>query len=285
MEPQNTQLPPDPRLARGKVAHYNRDEIVSQLDSFYHFLPHIPTSAIHRAPPNGWPSITAEALERRGIHKTAEAIELMRHLPYISLDGGARPWFIPDGFVCDYRLFGRDDLTSRTKPGWMYDVERGSATTVDGDEERWSPWVVQLTAGTDREANCYMLDTTDGTVTRYCVMQCLYDPRYDKGDPRSWRDRLCDDETRTLDGQIEEWQAWYRDWELLALPSYIRTDGIPEDPELFVRRKGDGPGSFRWEETEALQKIYRDHGWPDKYEKEKCHQALIGWWRGGKGCE
>jgi hypothetical protein len=83
MASQSSSLLPDPRL-ENKIAHYNRDEIIGDIFSFYNFLPHISASNIARAPLDGWPEITASILAVHGIQKTAEAIELMRRLPYIS---------------------------------------------------------------------------------------------------------------------------------------------------------------------------------------------------------
>ena len=90
MTSQSSSLLPDPRL-KNKIAQYDRDEIVADIFSFYNFLPHVSASNIARAPPDGWPEITASSLAVHGIHKTPEAIELMRHLPYISYE---QPWIM-----------------------------------------------------------------------------------------------------------------------------------------------------------------------------------------------
>lgn len=79
MASQNSTPLPDPRLG-GKTAHYDRNEIIADLLSFYEFLPHISTSQIAKAPPGGWPKITASNLAVHGIYKTSEALELLRHL-------------------------------------------------------------------------------------------------------------------------------------------------------------------------------------------------------------
>ncbi|KAI1382678.1 uncharacterized protein F4822DRAFT_102343 [Hypoxylon trugodes] len=279
---------PDPRLG-GSTSTYNRQDVISQLESFYTFLPHIPAAAVHKPPADGWPSITAETLGFQ--NKSPEVIELLRRLPYIDInsDPDTHPWIAPEAFPCDYRVVARKDLSSRDTPGWVLNVrhdagflahnasddDRGIGSRFEIREETWPPWVVQLTTGTDREGACYMLDTTDGTVTMYCVSKYLYDPTYAKDDPRAWRDRMCDFETRTLANQLNEWRRQYCDMILLGLPNVDRGDY----PSLFVRREGDGSESFEWQETEELRSIYREHGWPDNYDKERCHRALEKWWR------
>ncbi|KAG4429076.1 hypothetical protein IFR05_015443, partial [Cadophora sp. M221] len=41
------------------------------------------------------------------------------------------------------------------------------------------------------------------------------------------------------------------------------------------------PGSYCFEEMEAMRKIYTEHGWPDleKYQKDACIQAVEVWYR------
>lgn len=286
---------PDPRLG-GRTATYNRDEIIFELESFYAFLPHIPPSAIHHAPPGGWPNITREILrEKRHItNKTDEAVELLRRLPYIA---GQRPWIAPECFPCDYRLASQEP-DPLTDPRWLRHV------SDDGLLERWPPWVVQLTSGMDREGRCYMLDTTDGTVTKYVMTDsgCAADePTYAEDDPRSWRDKWCFWETMTLKDQLDEFRRRYRGLTWLGVPT-------SDHPGIYIRGDMAQPGSVWWEETEVrqrvsdsvalfdihgemetnftflqqLQRIYREHGWPDDFKGDECRAALMLWWQSRK---
>ncbi|KAI1420681.1 hypothetical protein F5Y12DRAFT_772013 [Xylaria sp. FL1777] len=270
---------PDPRLG-GATSKYDRSDVIAQLESFYAFLPHIPTSAVHKAPAGGWQSITPETA---GLgNKTREVVELLRRLPYIDGPADNHPWIAPEAFPCDYRVLAREDLNPRDTPGWVYNVRddagfvtrRGVEPERQAEEEAWPPWVVQLTTGTDREGQCYMLDTTDGTVTAYYICRSLYEPTYASDDPRAWRDRMCELETRTLADQLEEWRREYRDMCFLGLPNVDRGNY----PSLFFRSESDGPSSYQWRETEELRAIYCEHGWPDNYKKAACHEALDRWW-------
>lgn len=225
---------PDPRLASPSV--YNRDEIVFQLSAFYESLPHVSASMINDAPENGWPSISKSSLEAWGIHKTDEAIELLRHLPYLS--GDEHAFVAPAGFACDYRIIGTAD--ENTAPGWLWGLKF--------DDASWPAWVVQLTAGADREGACYMLDTTDGTVTRGRSVGFRFPPSYGEDDPRAWRDRLCDDVTLPLQAQLQIWAAEYRDLIYLAVPPSISDYACPG---VYVRSDKDGPGSVDWDEIQV----------------------------------
>lgn len=235
--------PQDPRL--DKPARYNRDDIVSDLQSFYAFLPHVHPSIVHFAPPGGWDVITPENLAKHNIHKTDEVATLLRHLPYIS---GPKPWIGPLALACDYRLVA-EEPTAPSKPGWLFDAS----------DKEWPEWVVQLTAGTDRDGSCWMLDTTDGTVTRYCVVGFEYPPSYAENDPRSWRDR-CDPETMTLGDLLEEWRGSYHDTMLIGVPQPTDYPFVGA-PDIYYSLPQDGPGSWRWEETEVSRRRKHHHPW------------------------
>lgn len=63
---------------------YSRDDVVAEINSLYKFLTklYIPSEAIIYPPLGGWPEITTHELSFLG--KTVEAIDLTRHLPFIS---------------------------------------------------------------------------------------------------------------------------------------------------------------------------------------------------------
>lgn len=229
---------PDPRLGN-TIAHYDRDEIVAELLSFYNFLPHVSASDIAVAPPGGWPEITAESLAVHGIHKFPEVIELMRHLPYISYD---EPWIRITAMVCDYRRVTVSPTAYREHPPWLYDVL----------EKPWPAWVIQSTSGLDREGQNYMLDTTDGTVTMYCTGGDFrgYPLTYKPEDPRSWRDREAYPETVTLKDWLETTREEYCQMDVVAVPN------IPGPPiygatQLLFHTRPLQPGSRDFREIEV----------------------------------
>lgn len=271
---------PDPRLG-GRTAHYDRSAVIASITSLYASLPHIPASELHLPPSSttGWFSITPSTLAASGIHKTAEAVALLQQLPYISAHDpstdpdptSSHPWIQPECFPCDYRLVARgDDLSTRTRPGWMYDVRSSTAPSDDDESESASPpfpppWVVQLTSGTDREGRCYMLDTSDGTITAHTVVRFEYEPSYAENDPRRWRDRWCEDSTLTVAEWVEEVKREWRSMEVLGVPPVATVEGEVAGamerwwwPSLYFRKKGAGPGDWQWEEVEVSHVWSRD---------------------------
>lgn len=131
MSPPKPAPAPDPRLG-DKLSAFHCNEVVSQLESFYDFLPHIPSTAVHKAPAGGWPSITAETLGANLGQKSAEVIELLRRLPYINgigRHGGlctdSHPWIANEAYPCDYRAVAQSnsgELSDRDTPGWVFNV-------------------------------------------------------------------------------------------------------------------------------------------------------------------
>jgi hypothetical protein len=88
---------------------------------------------------------------------------------------------------------------------------------------------VQLTAGTDREGHHYILDTTDGTISRYCcTSHGQYPPTYPDDDPRSWRDRYTDPETVTLKEWLKHWKEEYLKMTVLTIPADYSGYGSPD---------------------------------------------------------
>jgi hypothetical protein len=196
-------------------AHYNRNEIVADLFSFYTFLPHVSTSTIHSAPPGGWPEITEASLALHNIHKSPKAIDLLRHLPYIS---GKEPWILVTALVCDYRCVTISP-DAREKPGWLYNAA----------SKQWPAWTVQLTDGTDREGHAYILDTTDGTVSRHCYTSYgRYPPSYSADDTRGWRDRYTDPETLTWREWLGYCRGEYVKMSVLTIPPDYGGYGAPD---------------------------------------------------------
>ncbi|KFZ15558.1 hypothetical protein V501_02658 [Pseudogymnoascus sp. VKM F-4519 (FW-2642)] len=221
--PDPRQLPPDPRLS--SPATYSREVAISSIISLYQSIPHIDPSDIQFPPPDGWPEITAASLAERGLHKTDEAVEILRSLPYIS---GVRPWVAPDSFALDYRRV----LKKGRAAGFVWELAGYD------NSKSVPPWVVQVTTGTTQSLRAYMLDTSDGTFTRYMQMVVYPEPTsfYSTDDPRCWRNE-CDDRTWPIEQLMQEWQAKYRSLEWLGLPGNMNWPNVLEydgEPDVIL---------------------------------------------------
>ena len=78
-----------------------RDELVSELTSFYEFLVglHLPADVLKRPPPGGWPGITQERLGF--LNKDDDVIDVLRHIPYITRDDHLERIEIHRELVCN----------------------------------------------------------------------------------------------------------------------------------------------------------------------------------------
>ena len=131
--------------------------------------------------------------------------------------------------------------------------------------------LVDADAGTDQMLAAYMLDTSDGTFTRYMQMVVYPEPTslYSTDDPRCWRN-VCDDRTWHVEQLVQEWQAKYRNLEWLGMPGNMKW------PSVLVY--DDEPDGFLSEECVKIRDIYREHGWPDNYRSAECRVTVQSYW-------
>jgi hypothetical protein len=124
--------------------------------------------------------------------------------------------------VCDYRRVAVSP-EAREKPGWFSNAA----------EKQWPAWTVQLTDGIDREGHQYILDTTDGRISRSCYGgHGEYPPIYRDNVSRSWRDRHTDPETVTLKEWLKYWKEEYLKMTILTIPPDYDGYGSPDN--MFV---------------------------------------------------
>lgn len=139
---------------------FDPGKIIAALGDFYTFLaklPWIEPADVLSPPPGGWPNITRENFACLG--KNDEVIELLRHLPYIRMDGKGlyeRDYALAySTFPCDYRR------SYFQKPNFTEDAQPWEVPETDGGRFSFPPWVVPLTYGKNH-GDYLMLDTTDG---------------------------------------------------------------------------------------------------------------------------
>ncbi|KAI1779299.1 hypothetical protein F4818DRAFT_246224 [Hypoxylon cercidicola] len=117
-------------------------------------------------------------------------------------------------------------------------------------------------------------------------MYYVYEPTYPEGDPRSWRDRCCD-ETLPIREFLDRWRQKYMNMEWLGIPnkklSAIRTGWIPYDDEEgddSDSEEDDPQPKGKWaDDTTHLVRIYKEHGWPHDFKRDECRRALLEWKR------
>ncbi|GKT66383.1 hypothetical protein ColTof4_14485 [Colletotrichum tofieldiae] len=258
--PDPRDLPPDPRLP-GHQPQYSRDNIVASLESFYQSLPHVDPSLVRRAPPGGWPEITSESLAAARMRPLNErAISLIRHLPYID---GSPFWITPETFPINYRTaVALVPAIGVYKPKWVHALSHDLQSF-----ECLPPWVFQLSMSVNRDGDIWLLDTMDGTVTKYIITGATYpEPvgRYKEGDPRMWREKLCDDVTLPLESWLEGMLEMFKKFLHFGIPRHSDPGVLWPDQKWSI-------------EIEEIKKILVRNGWPENYRGEECRKELAEW--------
>lgn len=172
------QLTPDPRLPGGVGSRYNREEVIKSITEFYQLLAELPLiepSDVVYPPSEGWPNITKDSFDILG--KTDEVIELLKHLPYITVskdpdgDGFTPRPISPDTFVVDYQsefsLNSVGPFRERFGERWF-----SKFTPFLPDKHKIPLWVIPLTYPEDTVSGVFwLLDTSDGEFSDYL---CLF---------------------------------------------------------------------------------------------------------------
>lgn len=88
------------------------------------------------------------------------------------------------------------------------------------------------------------------------------DADYESEDPRAWRNHCG--ETRLLDELLNEWRENFESLHWVAFSEKVWIDEGVRDHD-------------REKQCEQLQKIIREHGWPNNFRRKECKEALEAW--------
>ncbi|KAI0176930.1 hypothetical protein BJ166DRAFT_10815 [Pestalotiopsis sp. NC0098] len=230
------------------MSGYNRDQTIAAVRSFYTFfatLPRLSTEDILDPPETGWPDLTDAYLA--GLGKTPIVCDLLRHLPYIRPNGLGNQQIGPWTTAINY-----NDSTAR----WT--LARG---LVDGNMAPIGagvvpPHVAVLTSGS-RYGSWLLLDTETGTITDFIQQERPERPEPGQDSPDAWRAY----HTRPAEEFFEEWKEKYRILEWAPL----------------IENADDGVMFCYDAHSEEVRQIYRDHGWPDRFDRAACAESIRGW--------
>jgi hypothetical protein len=132
-----------------------RTEVATALRDFYGFLARLPwlePSDILEPPAQGWPNISNDNFAP--LHKNSAVIELLKHLPYLRMDGSFERYALAwSTYPCDYRR----DYFQKVEPG----IDCWEIPDTSQRDYNFPEWVVPLTYG-KVHGQYIMLDTTDG---------------------------------------------------------------------------------------------------------------------------
>lgn len=241
---------------------YSREATIAAVRDYYTFLTklYLPETEVIEPPEGGWPSVNSESLH----WKSNEVIALLRHLPYIrnEIETQGAPY-------CRFANWQRDcHLVLEGQLDWE-DLKLTSEDPEYLDDT--PPQVIGLTSG-GRYNPTFLLDTQLGIV--YWV-ECPT-----KIEHHSTRGRICDDSNGYENMREAEWRRSNPAW---AIPDFFQVlkdqfcelNFFPVSP-LLVEDVYTGRQPYDEDTMRMLQRIYREHGWPDlqQYRKRDCLLAV-----------
>ncbi|CEJ80162.1 hypothetical protein VHEMI00365 [[Torrubiella] hemipterigena] len=224
---------------------------VDAVYKYYNFLVEeleaIPEDCVEYPPEEGWPNITEESLA--GLQKKKQVVDVLRHLPYIKYSNEFNVQI----------AFGTEALDYR---GVKIAVGDRNRWIPHGDPE-FPPHVVVLTS--DRSAGSYgsqvLLDTEKNTFSDY-----------QPGGP------LKASETTAETDPNDFWHSYetrpvaefFGLWEERFYSLEWTVDPFDDEGGMLLRYDNM---------TDEVRQIYRDHGWPHRYRRRECRDALQEWHR------
>jgi hypothetical protein len=235
---------------------YSRDATVQAFRDYFQFLVsmYVDESDIHEPPQDGWHEIHWSGWHN--FEKTDRVIDLLRHLPYVSMDVN----IAPESEFVDWH----------TTPADMDGEDIKEATEPHPDEATIPSHIVGLTLQCTNGLT-FLLDTELGVIYwRECMREAKVEVPEVEGDPYDWvdDDLIPEDQVVWRAGSgIQEITDFFE-----LLKANLRTlNFVPFRPD-YVKAAWYWRPAEAQETLQEVQKIYKDHGWPDlgKYRKNDC---------------
>ncbi|KAF2729335.1 hypothetical protein EJ04DRAFT_502520 [Polyplosphaeria fusca] len=242
---------------------YSHDQTVAAFRSYYSFLTkmYLNESHIINPPSEGWITIIASP---NTLDKTDKVVNLLRHLPYMRITNDDTR----DAEGAPYCKFADWQKLSSSRKGRDFLKLCTENASICEDVPRH---VVGLTAG-GRYNPVFLLDVELGTVTWY---EC----RDEISEALGWP-QVEDDPYDYAPEKEAEWRAEGATWAIsdffeMMKDQYRKLHFIPISPRMVIDEREIlqyGPEGM----IQGLQKIFREHGWPDleRYCKKECLDAV-----------
>ncbi|KAF2429074.1 hypothetical protein EJ08DRAFT_735256 [Tothia fuscella] len=224
---------------------YSRDEVVSEITSFYDFLVkmYLPENAVKYPPEGGWPMIKEGYLDPA---KNATVLDLLKRIPYVD-DNGMDYLIYPQTMCVDYTAFEGEGPHD--------------ADPLSEEQTVLPAHVVALAMIPGKASNGYwfFLDTQRGTITRY---------------------DFVDGPTSTdLSEEVEDDRENWLEYETYRVPEFFEM--LKEDFRTLqvIPRSATEIGTVRRSKgyplNDKMTEVYHAHGWPgEDFKKEECSKQI-----------
>ncbi|KAI1748615.1 hypothetical protein F4782DRAFT_516771 [Xylaria castorea] len=245
---------------------YSRDEIYNKILRFYRQIirhPYLDDDTLIIPPPQGWSSINNTA------GKDETVVDLLRHLPYL------RPNNPLSGHLLIY-------------PGTIPICYLDGEGQYQEDIYPLPAPCVYLARRADYLGRDLILDTSNGAVTEFSSDNITIP--YDEYEMLPGAERWRAHRTLPLAELLDEWTRMYEGLEWMVVPNtiarpemgrfYSRSDDTSLDDVNFEggseldREQGNAIRRER-EHAAKVYDMYIRHGWPDRFDKERCRVELL----------
>ncbi|OHE94364.1 hypothetical protein CORC01_10292 [Colletotrichum orchidophilum] len=220
---------------------YSRDELVSELTSYYEFLTqlYLPPEVIQHPPEDGWEHSTPEFVDSFCLGKNDTVADLMRHIPYIrrTKEDDWEPWQIyGNATAVDFTSDVVLDLPTKYAKESLFEPEEGSISHIP-------PHVfVYATIPSGHNGRYIFIDTERGTIV-------LADPQT-APDEEAWR-RF---QTYNFGEFFSMAKEMFRKFEMIAVDRKHVHCTSPDTPQA---------------------QIYQEEGvFTERYNRERCMDRL-----------
>ncbi|KAF6812413.1 hypothetical protein CSOJ01_05118 [Colletotrichum sojae] len=231
---------------------YSRDELVSELKSYYEFLTqlYLPPEVIQYPPEGGWEHITPEFVDSFCLGKNDTVADLMKHIPYIrrTKEDDWDPWMVYEGatavdFTGDVVL----SLPTKYANEFLFEPQEGTISDIP-------PHVfVYATIASGRDGHYIFIDTERGTIV-------LADPQ------------VGPDPTRLSDPEAPDEEAWRR-FQTYTFPEFFSM--AKEKFRKFEIAALDRKHVHYTDPDAPPVRIYREEGvFTERYDRERCMRRL-----------
>ncbi|SMY22140.1 unnamed protein product [Zymoseptoria tritici ST99CH_1A5] len=183
-----------------------------------------------------------------GLEKTDAVIDVLRHLPYIEGSDSLNTDIASNTRAIDYRKIAEHRVAPGTRWEWLH-----------LGNKYFPPHVLLLTdEGDDYYGSLVVVDIERGTATDYQPQAPLKDGMPDPDTTKEW---WRHNDTLPIAEFFASWKEKFRTLEWAVNPF---------DCEHNTLLRYDRA-------TDEVRQIYHDHGWPDSFHREECHEALEQW--------
>ncbi|KAF2963741.1 hypothetical protein GQX73_g9832 [Xylaria multiplex] len=232
---------------------YDRDAIARRLTEYYELLvgmAYLDPSVIQRPPPQGWSDDQLAVDVLRKMNRSDEAIDLLRHIPYIRQDPKDEKWEIyPETRPISYL---RDGWLLRGKTAESCAGKRLHHLNMMPFDAEYPAGMISLTFG--RDATFWVVDTDAGQM----FPVGLY----------------------VIDDTAPESQPWRRNAKGVDILEYF--DSVHSD--LLNLKLVPAPRSGYWvprvvpgeqpPEGTLVSRLLKEHGWPDNFQRAEYLEAV-----------